>query len=88
MTNKQLLQCREELAQTGLALLAAGASVAPRDAAGRTALHAAADAGSPALAAALLGQGADALAADACGETPMMLALQGASPQNLPCESL
>ena len=35
--------CREELAQIGLLLLQAGASVSPRDAAGRQALHAAAE---------------------------------------------
>lgn len=34
---------REELAQVGLLLLEAGASVVPRDAAGRQALHAAAE---------------------------------------------
>jgi hypothetical protein len=35
--------CRGELAQIGLLLLQAGASVSPRDAAGRQALHAAAE---------------------------------------------
>lgn len=72
------LLCRDELTPAGLALLEAGASVAPRDAAGRTALHAAADSGAGQLAAALLAQGADGEAADASGDTPMMLATRGA----------
>ena len=67
-------RCREDLAPVGLALLDAGADAGLRDAAGRTPLHAAAEAGSAPLVVALLARGAAVDAPDGSGDSPLGLA--------------